>query len=99
MKIFKNQRDLFEHIWNTREHVSELSGDPLLPKGHFQWHWQFLHILPKGSYPHYRLNIENIVLGTVQEHENQEMIGKFNELKSKLKAEYYEKYYNVKIFD
>ena len=99
MKIFKNQRELFNHIWETRPHVSELSGKPLLPKGHFQWHWQFLHILPKGSYPHYRLNIENIVLGTVHEHENQEMIGKFNKLKSKLKAEYYEKYYNIKRFD
>jgi len=99
MKIFKNQRELFNHIWDTREHVSELSGQPLLPKGHLQWHWQFMHVLPKGRYAHYRLNIENIVLGTVKEHENQETNKRFKELKTKLKAEYYEKYYNIKRFD
>lgn len=79
--------------------MSELSGKPLLPKGHNQWHWQFMHILPKGSYPRYKLNIENIVLGTVWEHEHQEIIDKFRELKAKLVAEYYEKYYKIKKFD
>jgi len=93
IKDFNNQIELFNYIWETREHISELSGEPLLNKGAFQWHWQFLHILPKGTYPKYRLNPENIVLGTVKEHENQESIPKFQELKSKLKRQYYDEFY------
>ena len=54
--IFKNQAELFNYIWETRPHVSELTGEKLLPKGDFKWHWQFLHVLPKGSYKYYKLN-------------------------------------------
>ena len=65
MKKETGELQMFKEIWEERPHVSELSGKPLLPIGHFQWHWQFLHVLPKGSYPHYKLKKENIVLGTV----------------------------------
>jgi len=48
-KIFKNQREMFNWIWENRSHNSELSGKKLLPKSHIQWHWQFLHVLSKGT--------------------------------------------------
>lgn len=91
---FKNQTELFNYIWETREHKSELSGEPLLPKGHFQWHWQFLHVLPKGAYPYYKLRPENIILGTIKEHEHQESIQSFQDKKSELKMAYYKEFYN-----
>ncbi len=89
-----NQNQLFKEIWNERPHVSELSGDPLLPPGHFQHHWQFLHVLPKGTYPKWKLEKKNIILGTVDEHQNQDHIEKFIQLRQKLTAEYYKEFYN-----
>jgi hypothetical protein len=94
---FKNQAQLFNHIWETREHISELSGKPLLPKGHLMWHWQFLHILPKGTYPKFKLLPKNIILALPDEHERQEQFEKFIERRDKLKREYYKEFYK-KIF-
>ena len=45
--------------------VSELSGIPL---GDEMNAWFFAHILSKGSYPHLKLNKENIILVTQHEH-------------------------------
>lgn len=91
--IFKTQKEMFDWIWEDRLHKSELSGLPLYPKGHFKWHWQFLHVLPKGTYPHYKLNSDNILLALPDEHENQEMFSIFQEKKSELKQQYYKTYY------
>jgi hypothetical protein len=55
---------LFKSIWNERPHVSELSGKQL---GIFDIHC-FHHILTKGAYPEHRLNKENIVMLTRNEH-------------------------------
>lgn len=66
---FKNQSQLFEYIWDTVEHVSQVSGKPLFEPGHIQWHWQFSHILPKGLYAKYKLNPDNIVLMLPEEHQ------------------------------
>jgi hypothetical protein len=93
-RVIKDQKMLFEHIWETREHVSELTGKPLLPKGNFKWHWQFCHILPKGSYNYYKLNPENIILARPEEHEKQESFDKFNTLKENLIWKYYAEFYN-----
>ena len=90
---FKNQTELFNHIWETREQVSELSGKPLLFKGHFQWYWQFLHVLPKGTYPKYKLNPDNIILALPEEHENQEQFNSFLERRQELTREYYREHY------
>lgn len=86
---FKNQTELFEHIWNTRPHVSEVSGKPLPYKGHPQWHWCFAHILSKGAYPSLRLEPENIILLTPDEHDIQETFLEFRERKQALKERYY----------
>jgi hypothetical protein len=93
MKDFKNLTELFNYVWETREHVSELSGEPLLPKGHSKHHWQYLHLLGK-NYTHYKLNPNNIILALPEEHERQETFPKFIERRDELKREYYDKYYN-----
>jgi hypothetical protein len=93
---FKNQSEMFEWIWENRPHTSQLSGLPLLPKGNFKWHWQFLHVLGKGSYPHYKLNPDNILLARPEEHEQQEKYKEFWNIKEKLRQKYYEEYYNKK---
>ena len=98
MREFKNQHDLFDHLWNTREHISELSGKPLLPKTDYRWIWQFLHCLPKGTYPKYKLNPENIILALPDEHTNQEQYQVYNDKKLALTREYYARYYG-KVFD
>ena len=98
MKQFKNQSEMFNWIWDKRPHVSEISGQPLLPKGHSQWHWQFLHILPKGSYPKYKFNPNNIILALPEEHENQEQYEYFQQRQLELKRQYYKEFYN-KEFD
>lgn len=84
-----NQRRLFEQIWNERERVSEVSGKPLYPKSHYKWHWQFAHILPKGSFPKYRLRKDNIMLMLPSEHERQEQYELFQQRKIELTSEYY----------
>ena len=86
---FKNQKELFDHIWGTRPHVSEISGKPLVGKNHMMYHWQFAHILPKGAYPKYRLNPENIMLMTWEEHQSQESFEAFQQRKQELKEKYY----------
>ena len=88
--------ELFNHVWDTRPHVSEVSGKPLLPRGHFQWHFQFLHILPKGTFPHYKLNPDNIILALPEEHDHQERFPEFNRRKDLLRKSYYEEYYGKK---
>lgn len=88
--MIKNQKQLFEEIWEERPHVSELTGKRLLPKGHPMWHWQFAHILPKGSYPLWKLQKENIMLMTPDEHENQENSILFKKKQDKLRRKFYE---------
>lgn len=94
---FRTKTELFNYVWETRPHVSELTGAPLLPKGNFQWVWQFLHVLG-GNYPHYKLNPDNILLGLPEEHQNQNQYKVFNERSDELKREYYARYYG-KSFD
>ena len=88
------QNQLFIQIWEDRPHVSELSGTALFPRGHAFWHWQFLHVLPKGSYPKWKYEPKNIILGTVDEHTNQDSNPKFKELRQKLTGEYYKEIYH-----
>ena len=86
----KTQKQLFDYVWRTRDHVSEVSGKPLHPKGHWQWHWQFAHVLSKGTYPSFKLNPDNIMLMLPEEHESQERYELFNERKKALQRIYYE---------
>ena len=90
MKKFKNKKELFMHVWNTREHVSEISGKPLVYPNHPRWHWQFLHVLSCGAYPSYALNEKNIMLGTDIEHQDQELYKVFSDKKEELRRAYYD---------
>ena len=83
----------YREIWEEREHVSELTGKHLLPPSHYQWHWQFLHVLPKGSYPKWKFNKKNIILALPEEHERQNDYETFNEKYEELRQEYYHEYY------
>ncbi len=84
---------MFNWIWDNRPHVSELSETLLLPKSHPKWHFQFGHILPKGSYPKWKLNPDNIMLMLPEEHEHQETWIKFVEKKEELRRQYYKEFY------
>jgi hypothetical protein len=46
---------------------SEISGDPIISKGHDRYHWQIFHILGKGEYPELRLYDENLLICTPDE--------------------------------
>lgn len=56
--------ELFKEIWAEREHRSFVSGVRLK---YFDVSC-FAHLIPKGSYPAYRLRKENIILLTPDEH-------------------------------
>lgn len=86
-------KKLFIEIWNEREHVSYLTGKPLLPIGHPKWHWQFLHVLSKTHYTRWKKEKKNIILALPDEHEKQETFTKFIELREKLKIEYFKEKY------
>ena len=92
--------DMFKEIWEEREHVSFVSGEPLdkYAKNIETFVKMFAHILSKGAYPAFRLRKDNIVLLTPDEHflydmanhkikEDQYWAGVY-EMKEKLKIEY-----------
>ena len=60
--------ELFTALYHERDGVSELSGRTLYPPGHFLFHHQGSHLLPKGTYPDYRLDPRNIVMLHPIEH-------------------------------
>jgi len=62
--------ELYHKIWDMRDHVSFLSGKPLVSKGSSFWHNQFAHVLAKGKakYPMFKLYSKNIILLTPEEH-------------------------------
>jgi hypothetical protein len=59
----------FTDIWKERPHKSEVSGDYLGKEASSAF---FHHILPKNKYPELRLDKENIILLTIDEHANVE---------------------------
>jgi hypothetical protein len=63
---FKDELSLFNYIWDNRNHISEISGKPLY--GGNLYLALFLHVLPKGKYPLYRYNPNNIILAKPIEH-------------------------------
>lgn len=61
---------LFSNIWDKRPHKSEVSGEYL---GKEILNIFFHHILPKSKYPQAALDEENIILLTLEEHDNVEI--------------------------
>ena len=62
-------REFFLQIWKKRQHLSEISGLPLVGEPLSVY---FHHILPKEKYPDASLDEENIILLTLNEHSNVE---------------------------
>lgn len=56
---------MFLRLWGSRERVSYVSGEHL---GNVIKPIFFSHLLPKSGYNNYRLNPDNIVFMTAQEH-------------------------------
>ena len=63
---FSSEKSLFEHVFDSRPHVSQVSGKPI----HDARPHNFAHILPKAinKYPHLRFCPWNIALMTLMEH-------------------------------
>ena len=86
--LFKSLKPMFEYVWETREHRSEITGEPLLPKGHFKWHFQMMHLLSKNTYPHYKFESDCIILGLPEEHDHQNEYPIFNQRRDELRERY-----------
>lgn len=81
----------FLHIWKKRSHKSEVSSDSL---GKEMLHIFFHHILSKEKYPHAKLDEENIILLTLDEHTNVENdMYKYEEVNKR--REYLKKKYDI----
>ena len=63
-------QEFFSSIWEKRKHRSEISDTYL---GQTPLTVFFHHILPKSKYPQAALDEENIILLTLEEHDNAEM--------------------------
>ncbi len=85
----KGEMKVFVRIWNSRPHVSELSGKTLLPLSDPKWHWQFRHVLNKLRFPSLREDERNILLALPEEHEHQDRYEVFNKRKEELLHEIY----------
>jgi len=106
---FKTEKEMFEYLWATWPHKSFLSGKVIReakPEN-------FAHVLPKAlnRYPKYRLNPNNIIFLTREEHFlfdhgnsgqrekyeklNNCLFGIIKVVERKLKLEYEERYTNI----
>lgn len=65
---FKSQAVLFKHIWDTRSHYCIFTNQSLRTIPDSKKHWCCAHVLPKGLYPHFKLNPQNIVLALPEFH-------------------------------
>jgi 5-methylcytosine-specific restriction endonuclease McrA len=64
------RNEFFLKIWKSRPHLSEVSGSKLYePVSSAYFH----HILAKNKYPEAEFDEENIILLTLEEHDNVEM--------------------------
>lgn len=84
-----DMQNFFLQIWKKRQHLSEISGLPLVGEPLSVY---FHHILPKNKYPEAALDEENIILLTLNEHDQVESdIYRFEEVnkrREQLKKKY-----------
>ena len=59
---FRSQKEMFDFIWKTRDHVCPISNFNLDLVPEWKKHWCCAHILNKKNYPLWKLNPENILL-------------------------------------
>ena len=83
IRKISEMREFFLQIWSRRSHHSEVSGRWL---GKEPLTIFFHHILPKEKYPEASLDEENIVLLTLEEHEQVELdMYRYEEINQKRK--------------
>ena len=91
IESIQQMQEFFLSIWKERTHKSEISGDHL---GKEPLSTFFHHILPKEKYPQAKLDEENIILLTLDEHTNVESdIYKYEEVNRR--REYLKKKYEI----
>lgn len=66
---FDNQKEMFDFVWHTRVHICQISGSnlDLVPKD--RRHWCCAHLIPKGLYPYFKYNDQNILLIDPEVHQ------------------------------
>lgn len=69
IRQISEMQQFFLQIWKKRQHLSEISGLPLVGEPLSVY---FHHILPKEKYPQAALDEENIILLTLNEHDQVE---------------------------
>jgi len=69
IRQISEMQQFFLQIWKKRQHLSEISGLPLVGEPLSVY---FHHILPKNKYPQAALDEENIILLTLNEHDQVE---------------------------
>jgi hypothetical protein len=97
------EAEMFQSIWDTRKHISWLTGTDInqfeynnfgeLVK-HPLWINLFHHPLNKKNYSRYRLNPDNIILLLPQEHLDIHSLGR-DKLEEKYGKENIERYYTL----
>jgi hypothetical protein len=65
------QKALFESIWNSRPHCCEVCKATILQPAP----WNFSHLLPKGTYPDFKLREDNIVIKCKECHDSWHLWG------------------------
>lgn len=83
---------LFKEIWEEREHKCEVCGTELSEAGPSN----FSHLLPKGTYPDYRLDKRNIVIKCRPCHDAWHSEGPKNLMFSKGWDEVCDRYFELK---
>ena len=90
-KELAEMQQFFLQIWKKRQHLSEISGLPLVGEPLSVY---FHHILPKEKYPEAALDEENIILLTLNEHDQVESdIYRFDEVNKR--REYLKQKYEI----
>lgn len=77
-KKISGQKELFEEIWNTTPHVCWITGDRLPEPAKADY---FFHVLPKGGFPKYKFNPENLILTRSDYHRDWHSKGRSELLK------------------
>src|SRR5690606_6192182 len=68
----RKDKEFFKSIWDSRPHLSEVSGKKLDYDFSPSMYFVFSHVLSKAAYPSYRHDPRNIVLVTLEEHQEWE---------------------------
>lgn len=66
---FNNQKEMFDFVWSSRPHICQISGSNLDLVPESRKHWCCAHLIPKGLYPYFKLNEQNILLIDPEVHQ------------------------------